>query len=258
MDTWRLEPEIPEEAAPSGKQVHEAVRQESKRDAIALVGSSGKTVTTVARDLGISSESLRGWYRKAGTDRGESEAARRARQAADDWLAHEITVLHLASGNRFRGRIRGLGPRQSCGRTGSCFDNAAAESLEACSRRRSAPESGPTGPPPAPTSSPSSRPPTTVACANTRSSATSPRPGPGIGVNTPSRHNHRVSEITGKLQPSPSPERRRLRLGGHADSTPRKSSQTPKADSACPPIRRWTVVAQGGDAGEFWFRLGFC
>ncbi|MER6417028.1 IS3 family transposase, partial [Streptomyces humidus] len=27
----------------------------------------------------------------------ESEAARRARQAADDWLAHEITVLHLAS-----------------------------------------------------------------------------------------------------------------------------------------------------------------
>ncbi|MFJ6650506.1 transposase [Streptomyces sp. NPDC091290] len=27
--------------------------------------SSGKTVTAVARELGISSESLRGWYRKA-------------------------------------------------------------------------------------------------------------------------------------------------------------------------------------------------
>ncbi|MGW1107534.1 transposase [Streptomyces sp. NPDC002540] len=45
--------------------------EEFKRDAIALVDSSGKTVTAVARELGISSESLRGWYRKAKTDRGE-------------------------------------------------------------------------------------------------------------------------------------------------------------------------------------------
>ncbi|MCI0385905.1 transposase [Streptomyces sp. CNQ085] len=44
---------------------------EYKRDAIALVDSSGKTVTAVARELGISSESLRGWYRKAKADRGE-------------------------------------------------------------------------------------------------------------------------------------------------------------------------------------------
>ncbi|EFK97978.1 MULTISPECIES: transposase [Streptomyces] len=35
--------------------------EEFKRDAIALVDSSGKTVTAVARELGISSESLRGW-----------------------------------------------------------------------------------------------------------------------------------------------------------------------------------------------------
>ncbi|MGC0372720.1 transposase-like protein [Streptomyces sp. SAI-229] len=47
--------------------------EEFKRDAIALVGSSGKTVTTVARELGISSESLRGWYRKAKADRGEGQ-----------------------------------------------------------------------------------------------------------------------------------------------------------------------------------------
>ncbi|WP_424862235.1 transposase [Streptomyces sp. MMS24-I29] len=45
--------------------------EEFKRDAIALVDSSGKTVTAVARELGISSESLRGWYRKARADRGE-------------------------------------------------------------------------------------------------------------------------------------------------------------------------------------------
>ncbi|MFE5511760.1 transposase [Streptomyces sp. NPDC056529] len=45
--------------------------EEFKRDAIALVDSTGKAVTAVARDLGISSESLRGWYRQAERDRGE-------------------------------------------------------------------------------------------------------------------------------------------------------------------------------------------
>ncbi|MFF3874897.1 transposase, partial [Streptomyces sp. NPDC001978] len=39
--------------------------EEFKRDAIALVASSGRTVTEVARELGISSESLRGWVKKA-------------------------------------------------------------------------------------------------------------------------------------------------------------------------------------------------
>ncbi|MGW0093792.1 transposase [Streptomyces sp. NPDC003328] len=47
--------------------------EEFKRDAIALVDSSGKTVTAVARELGTSSKSLRGWYRRARADRGEGE-----------------------------------------------------------------------------------------------------------------------------------------------------------------------------------------
>jgi transposase len=38
---------------------------EYKRDAIELVRSSGRTVTDVARELGVSSESLRGWVKKA-------------------------------------------------------------------------------------------------------------------------------------------------------------------------------------------------
>jgi transposase len=45
--------------------------EEFKRDTIALVDSSGKTVTAVAREFGINSESLRGWYRKAKAERGE-------------------------------------------------------------------------------------------------------------------------------------------------------------------------------------------
>ncbi|WP_107307962.1 DDE-type integrase/transposase/recombinase [Streptomyces europaeiscabiei] len=43
-------------------------------------------------------------------------------------------VIHSDRGSeytstQFRNRIRELGLRQSCGRTGSCFDNAAAESF---------------------------------------------------------------------------------------------------------------------------------
>ncbi|MFR0355253.1 transposase [Streptomyces sediminimaris] len=45
--------------------------EEFKRDAFALVDSSDKTVAAVARELEISSESLRGWYRQAKADRGE-------------------------------------------------------------------------------------------------------------------------------------------------------------------------------------------
>ncbi|GHJ39435.1 hypothetical protein Sm713_50440 [Streptomyces sp. TS71-3] len=45
--------------------------EEFKRDAIALVDSSGRTVTAGARELGVSSESLRGWYRRAKADRDE-------------------------------------------------------------------------------------------------------------------------------------------------------------------------------------------
>ncbi|WP_406191869.1 MULTISPECIES: transposase [unclassified Streptomyces] len=45
--------------------------EEFKRDPIALVDSSGKTVTAIARELGKDSESLRGWYHRAKADRGE-------------------------------------------------------------------------------------------------------------------------------------------------------------------------------------------
>ncbi|MGW7386755.1 transposase [Streptomyces sp. NPDC054794] len=56
-----------------GSKYSKRYTEEFKRDAIALVDSSGKTVTTVARELGISSESLRGWYRRAKADRGEGQ-----------------------------------------------------------------------------------------------------------------------------------------------------------------------------------------
>lgn len=60
--------------------------EEYKRDAIELVRSSGRTVTEVARELGVSSESLRGWVKKAraAQDTGSGPGSVRAGRAADD------------------------------------------------------------------------------------------------------------------------------------------------------------------------------
>ncbi|WP_373431185.1 transposase [Streptomyces turgidiscabies] len=45
--------------------------EECKRDAVALARSTGKTVTEVARDLGVSPEGLRSWVKQDKADRGE-------------------------------------------------------------------------------------------------------------------------------------------------------------------------------------------
>ncbi|MEV0963392.1 transposase, partial [Streptomyces sp. NPDC049910] len=45
-----------------------------ERDAVALALSSDKTVTGVARDLGVSPEGLRNWVKQAKTERGEGPA----------------------------------------------------------------------------------------------------------------------------------------------------------------------------------------
>lgn len=47
---------------------------EFKRDAVALVHASGRTVTEVARELGVSPEGLRNWVKQDKTDRGEGSA----------------------------------------------------------------------------------------------------------------------------------------------------------------------------------------
>ncbi|MFI5534168.1 transposase [Kitasatospora sp. NPDC051853] len=47
---------------------------EFKRDAVELALASDKTVTEVARDLGVSPEGLRNWVNQAKTDRGQGPA----------------------------------------------------------------------------------------------------------------------------------------------------------------------------------------
>ena len=62
--------------------------EEFKRDAVALVHSSGKTVTEVARQLGVSAEGLRNWVKQTRVDAGQEpgltsvEKARSARAAS--------------------------------------------------------------------------------------------------------------------------------------------------------------------------------
>jgi transposase len=45
---------------------------EFKRDAVELVRSSDRTVNEIARELGVSSEGLRGWVKQARVDAGHS------------------------------------------------------------------------------------------------------------------------------------------------------------------------------------------
>ena len=53
-----------------GSQYSKRYSEEFKRDAIALARSSDKAVAEVARDLGVSPESLRGWVKRDRIDRG--------------------------------------------------------------------------------------------------------------------------------------------------------------------------------------------
>ncbi|MEF9901794.1 transposase [Streptomyces sp. P9-A2] len=50
--------------------------EEFKRDAVALVRSSGRTVTEVARELGVGPEGLRNWVRQDQVDRGQGAPGR--------------------------------------------------------------------------------------------------------------------------------------------------------------------------------------
>ncbi|QIJ61112.1 transposase [Streptomyces sp. JB150] len=47
--------------------------EECKGDAVELAPASDKTVTEVARDLGVSAEGLRGWVKQAKADRGQDQ-----------------------------------------------------------------------------------------------------------------------------------------------------------------------------------------
>ncbi|WP_364710464.1 hypothetical protein [Streptomyces ossamyceticus] len=161
-------------------------------------------------------------------------------------------VIHSDRGSeytsaQFRDLIRELRLRQSCGRTGSCVDNAAAESFWALLKEEIGTRTWP--------DRATARAEvftfietftTVVASASTRPSATSPRPRPGSDTNTPSRHNRRVSKIAGKLHPAAAPAhdarsrggRHRRRPEGQSSDRGRASAGGPQGCRHRPPHRR--------------------
>ncbi|WP_442818177.1 transposase [Streptomyces sp. NBC_01727] len=70
--------------------------EEFKRDAVALACSPDKTITEVARDLGVSTESLRSWVKRDRIDRGEGGAAGQAGVRPDRAGLHRRPARHPA------------------------------------------------------------------------------------------------------------------------------------------------------------------
>jgi transposase len=56
--------------------------EEFKRDAVTLARSSDRTVTEIARELGVSAEGLRSWVRKAEAQPANSTSAKTAAEGA--------------------------------------------------------------------------------------------------------------------------------------------------------------------------------
>ncbi|WP_406369517.1 transposase [Streptomyces sp. NBC_00647] len=75
LPDWRLfaEPFFSEIVRAIGRKSNRSRRytEEFKRHAVALVHSSRKTVTEVARELGVSAEGLRNWVKQDTVDRGQ-------------------------------------------------------------------------------------------------------------------------------------------------------------------------------------------
>jgi transposase len=68
---------------------------EFRRDAVALVHSSDKTVTQVARELGLNRETLRQWVKQDRIDQGELEGLTSGEREELRRLRREVAELRM-------------------------------------------------------------------------------------------------------------------------------------------------------------------
>jgi transposase len=68
---------------------------EFRRDAVALVRSGGKTVTQVARELGLNRETLRQWVKQDRIDQGELEGLTSSERDELRRLRREVAELRI-------------------------------------------------------------------------------------------------------------------------------------------------------------------
>jgi transposase len=66
-----------------------------RRDAVALVRSSGKPVRQVARELGMSAETLRNWVKQDRIDQGEAEGLTSSEREELRRLRREVAKLRM-------------------------------------------------------------------------------------------------------------------------------------------------------------------
>ena len=68
---------------------------EFRRDAVALVRSSDKTVTQIARELGLNRETLRQWVKQDRIDQGEAEGLTTSERQELRRLRREVAELRI-------------------------------------------------------------------------------------------------------------------------------------------------------------------
>src|SRR6266545_1001144 len=78
---------------PGGSNFQKPYPPEFRREAVALYRRSGRPLTEIASDLGVSTETLRIWTRQAAVDAGEREGLSSEEHEELRRLRHEVRVL---------------------------------------------------------------------------------------------------------------------------------------------------------------------